>query len=310
MRHRDLPCEQVHCPHTLEYKNAERRIKDQSLTLMDYNKIALQLDDGSYWRVSSIYPLEWSPVGQYTTQVRLDKLEEGNEVVLEHHPDPLFKRRVDLWKFNAKGVHREVRSMNFDKVDVDSFSISDRENTIFVGGCVTLVSKEIGIEGQPTIVYPLTHTIITTTDSSNFDLSEIKRLLKVEIVCGLWAKSHVDCVVSFDGRKTWVYWKDGSWHQYEKGGPKSTTKEIEEGLMMQPVEDWATLDFSWELYTDEIYSAPSLYLVRLYTEEYGVYEYVPLTGKNYRIEMTSGNETTITKLTKGSEAQFQINISA
>lgn len=59
MEHDVIPLGERHAPHNWEYADATLRAAASGFVSTDVNKIALQLDDGSYWRLSSIAPITW-----------------------------------------------------------------------------------------------------------------------------------------------------------------------------------------------------------------------------------------------------------
>ena len=63
MEHVEIPAGERHQPHNFEYADAVERlaavITDSSLE----NSLALQLDDGSYWRLVSVAPAVWTASG-------------------------------------------------------------------------------------------------------------------------------------------------------------------------------------------------------------------------------------------------------
>lgn len=63
MRHRDFTGEFVHVPHTFEYADATARAAATGFVPDDVGKLALQLDDFSFWVLSDDDPATWVAVG-------------------------------------------------------------------------------------------------------------------------------------------------------------------------------------------------------------------------------------------------------
>lgn len=63
MEHDVVPLGERHAPHNFEYADETTRLAATITDSKWVNALALQLDDGSYWRVASVSPATWEPVG-------------------------------------------------------------------------------------------------------------------------------------------------------------------------------------------------------------------------------------------------------
>lgn len=63
MLHRLSPLADRHAPHAFEYANETLRIDATGLAQGDLKKVALQLDDNSYWALTGIDPAAWVMIG-------------------------------------------------------------------------------------------------------------------------------------------------------------------------------------------------------------------------------------------------------
>lgn len=63
MEHDVVPLGERHAPHNFEYADETARLAATVSDSKWVNAMALQLDDGSYWRVASVSPATWEPVG-------------------------------------------------------------------------------------------------------------------------------------------------------------------------------------------------------------------------------------------------------
>ena len=63
MLHKSLTPSERHAPHSFEYASSSERTAATGLSSQDVNKLALQLNDGTYWRLASISPVTWASVG-------------------------------------------------------------------------------------------------------------------------------------------------------------------------------------------------------------------------------------------------------
>ena len=63
MYHKNAPPAQRHAPHSFEYATATAREAAVGLTADDIHKLALQLDNDSYWILSGVAPLTWTSMG-------------------------------------------------------------------------------------------------------------------------------------------------------------------------------------------------------------------------------------------------------
>lgn len=68
--HKDIPAGQVHVPHQWEFNSTTQRELFATTDIKNLDRLALQRDDGSYWRLSGIQPTRWSPVGQLDAALR------------------------------------------------------------------------------------------------------------------------------------------------------------------------------------------------------------------------------------------------
>ena len=59
MEHIDIPLGERHAPHNWEYANAASREAATGIVPGEIGCLALQLDDGSYWRLASVGPVVW-----------------------------------------------------------------------------------------------------------------------------------------------------------------------------------------------------------------------------------------------------------
>lgn len=64
--HKNLPAVEIHKPFAFEFVNQTVREEMTGLIESDINKIAIQLDDGSAWILTSISPIIWKPLGAET----------------------------------------------------------------------------------------------------------------------------------------------------------------------------------------------------------------------------------------------------
>lgn len=62
MLHELMPPSERHAPHSYEYADAAAREAATGFVTTDLNKWALQLDDGSYWRLTATTPA-WEQCG-------------------------------------------------------------------------------------------------------------------------------------------------------------------------------------------------------------------------------------------------------
>lgn len=62
MEHDVVPLGERHAPHNFEYADETARLAATITDSKWVNALALQLDDGSYWRVASVSPATWEPV--------------------------------------------------------------------------------------------------------------------------------------------------------------------------------------------------------------------------------------------------------
>jgi len=62
MLHKNIALADRHAPHTWEYANAAARTGATGFVTADINKLALQTDDGTYWRLTATAPT-WAAVG-------------------------------------------------------------------------------------------------------------------------------------------------------------------------------------------------------------------------------------------------------
>lgn len=63
MLHKDLPASAGHKAHAFEYADATARLAAVGFAAGDVNKLALQLDDGTLWRLADDSPVTWAAVG-------------------------------------------------------------------------------------------------------------------------------------------------------------------------------------------------------------------------------------------------------
>jgi len=62
MLHKNIPVEDRHATHNYEYADAAARTGATGFVTADLHKLALQLDDGTYWRLATVAPT-WSQFG-------------------------------------------------------------------------------------------------------------------------------------------------------------------------------------------------------------------------------------------------------
>lgn len=104
MIHGVIPTGERHAPHNWEYANATARTAASGFVSADLNKLALQLDDGTYWRLSAISPVTWGAVGgsssggggTATIIQETGTLDQGYTLVVSHSADADFKRLVSV----------------------------------------------------------------------------------------------------------------------------------------------------------------------------------------------------------------------
>jgi len=63
MEHVVIPVGERHAPHNFEYDDEAARLAATITDSTLIHQLALQLDDGSYWRLSGVSPATWEPVG-------------------------------------------------------------------------------------------------------------------------------------------------------------------------------------------------------------------------------------------------------
>lgn len=63
IQHKNIPASGRHAPHSFEYINETTRLEATNLVAADINKLALQLDAGTMWRLKGVNPIEWQSVG-------------------------------------------------------------------------------------------------------------------------------------------------------------------------------------------------------------------------------------------------------
>lgn len=63
MEHIDIPLGERHAPHNWEFANAVARVAAVISDAAMIHQLALQLDDGSYWRLAGTSPTSWQQVG-------------------------------------------------------------------------------------------------------------------------------------------------------------------------------------------------------------------------------------------------------
>ena len=71
VKHKHIIGKAIHQPNTFTYANKTARMADNSLEAEDIGCLALQIDTGSYWRLSSISPIAWEPTYGNTMFQRL-----------------------------------------------------------------------------------------------------------------------------------------------------------------------------------------------------------------------------------------------
>lgn len=104
MIHGVIPIGERHAPHNWEYADAAERTAASGFVSADLNKLALQLDDGTYWRLSAISPVTWGAVGgsssggggTATIIQETGTLDQGYSLVVSHSADADFKRVVSV----------------------------------------------------------------------------------------------------------------------------------------------------------------------------------------------------------------------
>lgn len=67
MEHAVIQTGQIHVPHNWEYADATARTAAAHVDPATVGRLALQLDNGSYWRLSAVAPAVWAAVGGATT---------------------------------------------------------------------------------------------------------------------------------------------------------------------------------------------------------------------------------------------------
>ncbi len=64
MEHKDIPLGERHAPHSWEFADEAERLAASGFAAGDVQQQALQLDDGTYWRLTNHSPVEWTVVAQ------------------------------------------------------------------------------------------------------------------------------------------------------------------------------------------------------------------------------------------------------
>lgn len=62
--HKDIPTGQIHVIHQWEFASAFQRDSFKTTDVKNIDRLALQRDDGSFWRLAGIQPTVWAAVGQ------------------------------------------------------------------------------------------------------------------------------------------------------------------------------------------------------------------------------------------------------
>ena len=63
IQHKNIPASGRHAPHSYEYPTETERLAATGFTVADLHKYAVQLNDGSVWRLKAVDPIQWARVG-------------------------------------------------------------------------------------------------------------------------------------------------------------------------------------------------------------------------------------------------------
>lgn len=151
---------------------------------------------------------------------------------------------------------------------------------------------------------------VATTDTNHIDLASKAHINSVTIDNTEPTNTTLGALISFDGRSTWKYWDGDSFEDHAgitTTSGWSTVSGIEAGLTNYTVTSGTSyLDLAFLLETTSSGVTPSVDLV---TMDYdGANFYKRLSNTEYGIDCITATNTSIVKLTSGTDSSVKVNI--
>ncbi len=152
---------------------------------------------------------------------------------------------------------------------------------------------------------------VTTSDQNQVLLGDVDTLNSLSITNSVPANTALGCLVSFDGRTTWKTITSGVLTTHPGLTDKTNwapISEMEATLTNLDTTNISTLDFAFLLSTTDSSVTPSVNQVTLNYDEIGIYEQA--SDADYEVKIISATETSISKLSTGTQASIKINVKA
>ena len=188
MEHDVIPLGERHAHHNWEYADATERLAAVGFVSTDINKVALQLDTGTYWRLTAYSPPTWWPVVSVTkSDVGLGNVDNTSDV---NKPVSTAQALADTAVYNAATaastpVAHATDTNNPHGVTKTQVGLGNVDNTSDVNKPVstaqaTALSGKTNMTGFPvdsfgnylcTLTYnETTRTVTLTPTGSTFDV--------------------------------------------------------------------------------------------------------------------------------------------
>ncbi len=157
VKHSELSPSENHGVHSIEYNNKLEREADQSLTIKDIKKLALQNDDESLQILKSVNPVSQGAIGSappingvipFNDQKVVYDIEQNEQVIMSHGQDLSYRRNVLILEF-FEGESDIDTSLDFDLSDITDFILPDADKFDFEDGKVQLGYQQLSIEPEP-----------------------------------------------------------------------------------------------------------------------------------------------------------------